>query len=1276
MAESQNVVSFLFQLRDRVSRPLRVIREGVSEFRARTEAEAGRVRTAFAPLADVFRRVRDVASDMARRARGDFGQLRSTVVGTASAMRLAIEPLRSSLVGLAAAFLGFQAVRKGLEAAEGQVQSTARLRAALREENAALLPRLQAQAVDVQRRTVLGDELIEGVQAELLNRSVPVAQIERATEAVVQASSALKISVEQAAEQVARSYGGIIPRELSYAVPEIRALTAEQLRAGMATDLLLEKFRGFAEAEAATPFGRAAQLANQVGDVYERLGDRFIEVKNRILQALVPALDRLAVVLESPAGQGFLDMIGRIGAFLIKHAGSIAVFVGTAMTIQAATGAFGAFKTAAAGGATTLAAMTTAAGQLPLPLRIIAGLLLTILNLLNLIRLAVLSGPGLLVLKISAIIAGVLELIKWLTGWKVGITDIISLVGDLWARWKDGSLTILLLVQSFFTQLDILGVHFRTYLYDVPVAVLDELIARAKEKFAELVTAAKDQLSKAGAFVSGFFGGADGLPATQRQQELHRRAIAAGTDQPLPPEQAPRENRPIADIIAEKVAQGSQRAAEIEAEANRRSVGRGINDVNQRGSQDTAAKLEADRQQRDLLRKREQEEEARALDELAKLRTEKTKEILDAERKLELEKLRDLYEQKKVPLEEYFTRRRELEAGAVEQEIADLRQAIGVQEEQAVAKRAAGEVATAQYREIRALTEKLLPLESQRAIILQQIGSEERQALQTRRESLRLGREEVEVLRLRSTGRPEDATAADRLELLNRQRADLARLQAAGLGQPALDDVRASQSSALMEFDRQQQLKAAEAELQKLSAAQERYNAELARSAHLTESGSITHSEAQRRNAQALRELQATARQVGSELEGKLASDLLSDEDVDRFRQRRADVEAEIAAMANTAARTAREVADSMRGPLSEFLVDLAKKGESFGQKILNLAGGIAESIGRLFADKAAKLIVDGLGDAFVRMVSGQQAAEAAQTAATTAGAAQRTAIRAAETTQASAQQASEAAQTAASEAGKTAATTAGAAARGAVRTGEAATSAAIEAGRVAATTAAEGAATGAALAGAAARVPAKAAEAGAGAAASQAGVPVVGPGMAIAAMVAVMAAVMGLMALVTRRNQGGLIPGEGPDRDSTLVLATPREFMIRRKAVEKYGIAAMEKINRGEVSERVMSLLLGSPMMPTTMATSSVAGATTGAVQALNEGGVVKALGSGVDPERLANVLTEAIEKIPGKFLGAAIVPDDATYRGLTQGMVSYMVDELTKHPKMNVHIRKESKS
>ncbi|HEX7123451.1 MAG TPA: hypothetical protein VF178_13830 [Gemmatimonadaceae bacterium] len=97
------------------------------------------------------------------------------------------------------------------------------------------------------------------------------------------------------------------------------------------------------------------------------------------------------------------------------------------------------------------------------------------------------------------------------------------------------------------------------------------------------------------------------------------------------------------------------------------------------------------------------------------------------------------------------------------------------------------------------------------------------------------------------------------------------------------------------------------------------------------------------------------------------------------------------------------------------------------------------------------------------------------------------------------------------------------------------------------------------------------AAKAGAGAAASQASIPYVGPTLAAAAMVAMVAAVMALLGNVKKFAAGGLVTGPGTSTsDSIPARLSAGEFVVNAAAVKRLGVGFLQAINGLSAGPRV----------------------------------------------------------------------------------------------------------
>ncbi|MGL5630858.1 MAG: hypothetical protein ACRDD3_00740, partial [Azovibrio sp.] len=96
------------------------------------------------------------------------------------------------------------------------------------------------------------------------------------------------------------------------------------------------------------------------------------------------------------------------------------------------------------------------------------------------------------------------------------------------------------------------------------------------------------------------------------------------------------------------------------------------------------------------------------------------------------------------------------------------------------------------------------------------------------------------------------------------------------------------------------------------------------------------------------------------------------------------------------------------------------------------------------------------------------------------------------------------------------------------------------------------------------------AAKAGAGAAASQASIPIVGPGLAVAAMGAMVVAVMALLGNMKKFAMGGVVTGPGTSTsDSIPARLSAGEYVVRAAAVRRVGVAFLDALNGLAVGPR-----------------------------------------------------------------------------------------------------------
>nr|DAO21495.1 MAG TPA: tape measure protein [Caudoviricetes sp.] len=197
-----------------------------------------------------------------------------------------------------------------LSNAETQIQAESRLMTALGG-RADVQQRLLSQASEIQSRSVIGDEVIISQQAYLASLGRTEQEIKDMIEASVQLSSATGMSLESAVKNLAKTYGGLTG-ELGESIPQLKEMTAEQLKNGDAVKFVLNNYKGYAETAANNGLGAMKQLKNAWGDLLEQVGTAmmpFVTKVSRMLGVVVSAMQRI-----SPEAMKIIVTLGGIAA--------------------------------------------------------------------------------------------------------------------------------------------------------------------------------------------------------------------------------------------------------------------------------------------------------------------------------------------------------------------------------------------------------------------------------------------------------------------------------------------------------------------------------------------------------------------------------------------------------------------------------------------------------------------------------------------------------------------------------------------------------------------------------------------------------------------------------------------------------------------------------------------------------------------------------------------------------------------------------------------------
>lgn len=129
----------------------------------------------------------------------------------------------------------------------------------------------QKLASELQAQSRFGDEVILQQAALARNYARSNEEAERLVAVSVDLAAATGISLDSAVRNLGKTFSGL-QGELGESIPALRNLTAEQLKAGGALDLIADRFAGSALGATRTYSGALAQLQNTFGDLLEKIG--------------------------------------------------------------------------------------------------------------------------------------------------------------------------------------------------------------------------------------------------------------------------------------------------------------------------------------------------------------------------------------------------------------------------------------------------------------------------------------------------------------------------------------------------------------------------------------------------------------------------------------------------------------------------------------------------------------------------------------------------------------------------------------------------------------------------------------------------------------------------------------------------------------------------------------------------------------------------------------------------------------------------------------------
>lgn len=160
-----------------------------------------------------------------------------------------------------------------------QAAAEAQLEAALGKSTTALTK----QASALQRRTKFADEDIIAQQAFLANLEFSEDQIKQMMPVILDLAAATGMDLASATKNVSKTFSGM-QGELGEMIPQLKNLTAEEMKAGGAVDLINELFGGQAEVAAEATAG-IDQMRMTMGDLAEVAGSKLAPALNTVFLA-------------------------------------------------------------------------------------------------------------------------------------------------------------------------------------------------------------------------------------------------------------------------------------------------------------------------------------------------------------------------------------------------------------------------------------------------------------------------------------------------------------------------------------------------------------------------------------------------------------------------------------------------------------------------------------------------------------------------------------------------------------------------------------------------------------------------------------------------------------------------------------------------------------------------------------------------------------------------------------------------------------------------------
>src|SRR5574344_180756 len=127
---------------------------------------------------------------------------------------------------------------------------------------------LKAYASELQKVSNYGDEVTIGLMAQLAAAGRTEAEIQKIIKASADLAASGTTTFDGAVKNLNKTFSGL-SGELGEVIPELKNLTAEQMKSGEAVDLIAKKYEGMA----LSVIDKSVQIQNAIGDLKEVIGE-------------------------------------------------------------------------------------------------------------------------------------------------------------------------------------------------------------------------------------------------------------------------------------------------------------------------------------------------------------------------------------------------------------------------------------------------------------------------------------------------------------------------------------------------------------------------------------------------------------------------------------------------------------------------------------------------------------------------------------------------------------------------------------------------------------------------------------------------------------------------------------------------------------------------------------------------------------------------------------------------------------------------------------------